>query len=64
MRQERNNIFENIDWLLILLYVVLVGFGWMNIYASSSTDTTRQFFDFSTKYGKQFIFIGLSIPLI
>ena len=31
----------------ILLYVLLVGFGWMNIYASSSTDETREIFDFS-----------------
>ncbi|MEX6627095.1 rod shape-determining protein RodA [Tenacibaculum salmonis] len=64
MRQERNNIFEGIDWLLIVLYILLVGFGWMNIYASSSTEHTREFFDFSTKYGKQFIFISLSVPLI
>ena len=64
MRQERNNIFEGIDWLLVLLYILLVGFGWMNIYASSSTDDTREVFDFSTKYGKQLIFICLSIPVI
>ncbi|WP_422090338.1 rod shape-determining protein RodA [Tenacibaculum ovolyticum] len=64
MRQERNNIFEGIDWMLILLYVLLVGFGWMNIYASSSTDETREIFDFSTKYGKQFIFICCSVPVI
>lgn len=64
MRQERNNIFEGIDWLLVLLYILLVGFGWMNIYASSSTDETRVVFDFSTKYGKQLIFIALTIPLI
>ncbi|PKH49282.1 rod shape-determining protein RodA [Tenacibaculum sp. Bg11-29] len=64
MRQERNNIFEGIDWMLILLYALLVGFGWMNIYASSSTDDTREIFDFSTKYGKQFIFICCSIPVI
>lgn len=36
----------------------------MNIYASSSTDETRAVFDFSTKYGKQLIFIALTIPLI
>lgn len=50
--------------MLILLYALLVGFGWMNIYASSSTDDTREIFDFSTKYGKQFIFICCSIPVI
>lgn len=64
MRQERNNIFEGIDWVLVFLYILLVGFGWMNIYAASSTDETREVFDFSTKYGKQFIFICLTIPLI
>jgi len=64
LRQERNNIFAGIDWLLVLLYIILVGFGWMNIYASSSTEESREIFDFSTKYGKQLIFIGLSIPVI
>ncbi|WP_299162722.1 rod shape-determining protein RodA [uncultured Tenacibaculum sp.] len=64
MRKERNNIFEDIDWVLVLLYIVLVGFGWMNIYAASSTDDTREAFEFSSKYGKQLIFICLSVPVI
>ncbi len=64
MRQEKNNIFLNIDWLTILLYLILVGFGWMNIYAASSTETSQDVFDFSTKYGKQLIWIALSFPLI
>ena len=64
MRQERNNIFEGIDWMLVFIYIILVGFGWMNIYASSSTDDTREIFDFSTKYGKQLIFICLTVPVI
>lgn len=64
MRKERNNIFEGIDWILVLLYIVLVGFGWMNIYAASSTDDTREAFEFSSKYGKQLIFICLSVPVI
>ncbi|WGH75335.1 rod shape-determining protein RodA [Tenacibaculum tangerinum] len=64
MRQERNNIFAGVDWLLILIYFLLVSFGWMNIYAASSTEETRAVFDFSTKYGKQLIFIALSIPVI
>ena len=64
MRQERNNIFAGIDWLLVLLYAVLVGFGWLNIYAASVTEENNQIFDFSTKYGKQLIWIVLCIPLI
>tara|TARA_B110000008_G_scaffold213186_1_gene212296 strand:- start:13110 stop:14321 length:1212 start_codon:yes stop_codon:yes gene_type:complete len=42
----------------------LIGFGWVNIYAASQSDESTQFFDFSTKYAKQFIWILLSIPLI
>lgn len=64
MRQEQNNIFLNIDWLLVLLYILLVGFGWMNIYAASLTDASNNIFDLSTRYGKQLIWITLSIPLI
>ena len=64
MRIEKNNIFYGIDWTLVILYILLVGFGWMNIYASSITEDTKAIFDFSTKYGKQLIWIILSIPLI
>ena len=64
MRQERNNIFAGIDWILIFLYATLVGFGWVNIYAASKTEENIELISFSTKYGKQLIFISLSIPLI
>ena len=64
MRQERNNIFENIDWILVFLFFALVGFGWMNIYAASKTEGNHQILDFSTKYGKQILWIILSIPII
>ncbi|CAL2102673.1 Rod shape-determining protein RodA [Tenacibaculum sp. 190130A14a] len=64
MRQERNNIFAGIDWVIILIYLLLVAFGWMNIYASSLTEETSSILNFSTKYGKQLIFICCSFPLI
>ncbi|WP_369047885.1 rod shape-determining protein RodA [Tenacibaculum sp. UWU-22] len=64
MRQERNNIFLGVDWLLVILYVVLVGFGWMNIYAASISNESLPLINLSTKYGKQLLFICLSIPLI
>ena len=36
----------------------------MNIYAASKTEENHQILDFSTKYGKQILWIILSIPLI
>lgn len=64
MRKERNNIFHGIDWTLVILYVILVCFGWMNIYAATSTEDNNSILNFSTEYGKQLIFIIVSIPLI
>jgi rod shape determining protein RodA len=64
LRQERNNIFAEIDWILVIIYIVLVGFGWLNIFAASKTEDNVEILDFSARYGKQLIWIGLSIPLI
>ena len=64
MRAEKNNIFHGIDWILVMLYIVLIGFGWMNIYAASITEESTNIFDLSTRYGKQLLWILLCIPLI
>ena len=64
MRQETNNIFSNLDWLTIFLYAILVLFGWMNIYSASYDGSELDILNLSTKYGKQLVWIGLSIPLI
>tara|TARA_R110000787_G_scaffold91628_10_gene193048 strand:- start:1383 stop:2657 length:1275 start_codon:yes stop_codon:yes gene_type:complete len=64
LRQERNNIFFGIDWLIVLFFLLLIGFGWVNIYAASHSEESTQLLDFSTKYGKQLLWILLSIPLI
>ncbi|HAO14655.1 MAG TPA: rod shape-determining protein RodA [Tenacibaculum sp.] len=64
MRQERNNIFVGIDWITVILYIILIIFGWVNIYAASSNEIDNEIFNFSTRYGKQLIWIALSIPII
>ncbi len=64
MRQEQNIIYK-IDWVLILLFLALVSFGWVTIFAASVDNTeSYQVFDLGTKYGKQIIFIGLSLILV
>jgi len=64
LRVEKNNIFHGIDWILVILYIALIGFGWMNIYAASITEESTNIFDLSTRYGKQLLWILLCIPLI
>lgn len=52
------------DWITIVLFLALVGFGWMNILSASHIGETIDYFDFSQPYGKQLIFILLTFLLI
>ncbi|WP_304196566.1 rod shape-determining protein RodA [Flavobacterium alvei] len=54
---KNQSLTNNIDWICIAIYIVLVILGWLNIYSSSlsSMEGTAE---------KQFIFIILTIPLI
>ena len=49
---------------MILLYLVLIFLGWISIYAASYSDIQFELLDFSSKYGKQLIWILLSFVLI
>ena len=44
------------DGLLVVLFLVFVGFGWLNIFSTTFNDT----FSFSENYGRQLIWIGIS----
>ncbi|MBA5792462.1 rod shape-determining protein RodA [Flavobacterium sp. xlx-214] len=61
---ENQSVISNVDWLSIFLYAVLVVFGWMNIYSASLPIEETSIFDLSQIYGKQLLFIGLTIPVI
>lgn len=63
MRNQRLNILTQVDVPLICMYVFLVLFGWMNIYAASSTIEHHDVFDFGMRYGKQIIWIGLGFVI-
>ena len=64
MRSRKENIFYGIDWVLILLYCMLIFLGWINIYSATVTENQINLINFSTEYGKQLIWIGLSFPII
>ncbi|WP_298416700.1 rod shape-determining protein RodA [uncultured Kordia sp.] len=55
---------KKIDWLSILIYFLLVGIGWINIYSASVTDASTGFLDMNELYGKQLVFIITSVILI
>ena len=63
MVRETNRHFK-FDWITIILFLLLVGFGYLNILSASHTGSTINYFDFSQPYGKQLIFIFLTFGLI
>ena len=58
---QRGSIKKNIDWITLILYFSLVIIGWFSIYAAGyEFNLENNFFDFSQRYGKQLIWIGLA----
>jgi len=55
------NIFSNIDWPTVLLYLALVLIGWVNIYAAVYNEDHHSIFDISQRYGKQLMWIVLGL---
>ena len=62
MKNQR--LGNSIDWILILLYFLLVVMGWLTIYSVTLPNEETSLLDLSQFYGRQFLFIMLSIPII
>lgn len=62
MQRERRGL--NFDWITIILFMLLVGFGYLNILSASSNGEVTDYWDFTTSYGKQLVFILFTCVLI
>ena len=60
---DRNSksIFNDVDWVIVLLYLVLITMGWLNIYSAVYNEEHYVITDMTQKYGKQLLWIGTSI---
>src|SRR5574343_2060458 len=63
-KMRNQSIGSSIDWITLLLYIALVIMGWMTIYSASLPLEETSIFDLSQIYGRQMLFIGLTIPII
>jgi rod shape determining protein RodA len=59
----RENFWKNVDWLTVFLYLILVLYGWLSIYSASGSSESSSIFDFSQRYGKQLLWIGMGLFL-
>lgn len=61
---QNQSVISNIDWLSVVIYACLVFIGWLNIYSASLPEEATSIFDLGQTYGKQILFVILSIPVI
>ncbi|MDR2085095.1 MAG: rod shape-determining protein RodA [Bacteroidales bacterium] len=58
---KRGSIIKSMDFGIVLIYVVLVALGLLNIFSTTSGPNPENInFSFSTNYGRQALFIGVS----
>lgn len=58
-------IFSRMDWLTVLLFFLIVIFGWLNIFAAVYDESVSpSIFDMSLNSGRQLVFILTSLVLI
>ena len=63
MNFNRANSFQ-LDWPTVLIYMALVLFGYFNIVSASTGAEFTSYWDLSKPYGKQLVFIGITLVSI
>lgn len=61
---QRDHRGLNFDWIIIVLFLLIMGFGWLNIMSASHSGEITDYFDMSKPYGKQAVFILFNFALI
>lgn len=63
MAYRKDSLWKTVDWWTITLYVILIACGWFSICGASYDYGEPDFFDLSTRAGKQLMWIGCSLSL-
>jgi len=59
--EKRNNVWANVDWITVSIYLAMMLIGWINIYAAVYNQEHKSIFDMTQQYGKQLIWIFAAI---
>ncbi len=61
---KEKSILRSLDWVTIIIYVALLGLGWMSVCgATYDFGQSGNFFDFDTRSGMQIVWIATSFVL-
>ncbi|MEY3236954.1 MAG: hypothetical protein RI883_1055 [Bacteroidota bacterium] len=61
--RKGESIVAHFDWVLFVIYIILMIMGLSTVYSTAYNEDHPNFFDFSQKYGKQVIWVGFSLFL-
>lgn len=54
-------ISSSLDWVTVTLYLIMIVFGWLNLYAANTSPDATDFFDTGKEYFKQLIWIIVAL---
>ena len=57
------SLTKTIDWSLVFCWFILILIGWANIYASVHASEPSSIFDFSSRSGKQFVWMATALGI-
>ena len=60
---NRRSIWKQVDWISIALYLTMIVIGWFTVCGASYSYENADFFDFSTRAGKQLVWICCSLGI-
>ena len=60
---QRTNPLLHVDWVVILIYIALLTFGWFSICGATHEIGDTDFFSMDTRSGKQLLWIGLALGM-
>lgn len=63
MMRENEKITSNIDWPLLITYFLILMMGLMTVYSVGYDEESTASFSFSTLFGRQLIWVGVSLFL-
>ncbi len=61
--RKNDSLIANVDWVLFATYIIMLLMGIATVYSTAYNEDHPNLFDFSQKYGKQVIWLGVSLFL-
>ena len=61
--ERRIRLAQTIDWWIVALYLIMIIFGWFNVYGASYDYTQANFWGFEYRSGKQLIWIACALVI-